>query len=89
MMDSKIKLGLALAIGIAAPAMAADHIGGANPSGNNDAMVSQRHRETVGTAQSSGVIVPPSQRSTEPGVGDPDKITQDEKSGRVNDDNGR
>jgi hypothetical protein len=93
MMNSKIKyLGMALAIAIAAPAMAADDTGGVvgSPSNNNDAMVTrqvERNHETVGMERTPGVVILPSQRSNGPGVSDPDKVTRDEKSGKVDDEN--
>jgi hypothetical protein len=92
-MNSKIRyLGLALAFAMAAPAMAADDTGGipGSPSNGNDAMVGrqvERNHETVGRVRTPEVVVAPSQRASEPGVSDPDKITRDEKSGRVDDEN--
>jgi hypothetical protein len=92
-MNSKIKyLGLALAFAIAVPAMAADDTGGVvgSPSNDNDAMITRqvdRNHETVGTVRTPGVAITPSQRVSELGVSDPEKITRDERSGRVNDEN--
>jgi hypothetical protein len=92
-MNSKIRyLGLALAFAIAAPAMAADDTGGivGSPSNDNDAMIErqvERDHQTVDTARTPGIAITPSQRASEPGVSDPDKVTRDEKSGRVDDEN--
>jgi hypothetical protein len=91
-MNSKNKyLGLALAFAIVTSAMAADDTGGVvgSPFNDNDAMIARqvdRNHETVGAERTPGTTTP-SQRASEPGVSDPDKITGDEKSGRVNDEN--
>jgi hypothetical protein len=94
-MNSNIRylgLALALAFAMATPAMAADDTGGivGGPSNSNDAMITrqvERDHQTVGTVRTPGMATMPSQRAAEPGVSDPDKVTRDEKSGRVDDEN--